>query len=232
MRIFLKEILFPKFCLICKKEGSFLCEDCLSLIDIHSFAYCPICQKRVLDFRTCKECKRKTNLSGLLFATYYEKNEILKKLIDYFKYPPFVRDISKDLSKIIISYLSLIEFNFPENSFFIPVPLSKKRERWRGFNQAKEIAKELSKFYNIALIDNLVLKIKETSPQVELSQKERETNLKGAFKLNENFSGNLKGKTIFIVDDISTTRTTLEEVAFEIKKLKPKEIFGLVIARG
>lgn len=232
MKNFLIEILFPKFCLICKKEGSFLCKDCFSLIEIHSFAFCPVCQKRVLDFRTCKECKRKTNLSGLLFSTYYEKNKILKKLIDYFKYPPFVKDISKELSKIIISYLSLIEFNFPKNSLFVPVPLSRKRKKWRGFNQAEEITKELSKFYNIPLRNDLILKIKETLPQVELSSKERKENIKGAFKLNENFSNEIKNKTIFIVDDISTTGATLEEIALEIKKGKPKEIFGLVVARG
>lgn len=231
MKEIIIDILFPKFCLICKKEGNFLCEDCFSLIELYSFAFCPICQKRVLDFRTCKDCKRKTNLSGLLFATYFEKNEILKKLINYFKYPPFVKDISKDLSRIIISYLSLIEFNFPENSVFVPVPLSKKREKWRGFNQAREIAKELSKFYNFPLKDNLIIKIKETLPQVELSQKEREENIKGAFKLNEKLSNEIRAKTVFIIDDISTTRATLEEIASEIRKIRPREIFGLVVAR-
>ncbi len=222
------DILFPKFCLNCGKEGSLLCEDCFSLIDINSYTFCHVCGKRTPDFKICPNCRRKTNLSGIFFATYY-KDTIAKMLIQKLKYPPFIREISKVLAKIIISHLSLLEFSFPENSLFVPIPLFQKREKWRGFNQSAEIAKELSSYYGIPFSKDILFKIRETLPQVELKSKERKENIKDSFYIKEDI--NIKGKTIFLIDDVYTTGSTLEESAQIIKKGKPKDIFGLVVAR-
>ena len=64
----------------------------------------------------------------------------------------------------------------------IPVPLEKKRLKWRGFNQSEEIGKELAKFLKIPLLSDVLHKIKETPPQMELSAEARRENIKGGRK--------------------------------------------------
>ena len=108
--------------------------------------------------------------------------------------------------------------------------MEKKKLKKRGFNQAEEIAKELSLFLKIPLFNNVLIKIKETLPQIELSDKEREENVSGAF-----FCQNKKeigGKKILLVDDVYTTGATMEECARVLKEAQAKEVWGLAIARG
>ena len=111
----------------------------------------------------------------------------------------------------------------------IPVPLFKRKLKKRGFNQAEEIAKELSRVLKIPLISDNLIKTKETPPQVNLSEKEREENLKNAF-----FCKNpalIKQKKIFLIDDVYTTGSTMEECAKTLKQSGAKEIWGIVVAR-
>jgi predicted amidophosphoribosyltransferase len=94
-------------------------------------------------------------------------------------------------------------------------------------------------------VAQLLERSRNTQPQAEIKkQKERKNNIKGAFLLNKTFVplrakgaiiNNLpllKEKTVIIVDDITTTGSTLEECAMALKPLRPKEIWGLVLARG
>jgi len=91
MKEFLLDLFFPKFCLGCQKEGTYLCQDCQALIDISD---------RV--FRGAKE------LSALYFATDYE-NFLIKRLITNFKYKPFAKDLAKTLTSLIIIYFQNLE---------------------------------------------------------------------------------------------------------------------------
>lgn len=232
LKNFLLELFFPQFCLNCGREESWLCQDCQAILEIESWSFCPVCLKRTLDFKVHKNCCQKTNLTGLFWALSYQ-NSLVKNLIQKFKYQPFVKELSKPLSYFIISHLFLIEF-LPKNNLrdyiLIPVPLDKRRLRWRGFNQAEEIARELSKTLEIPLILNLLSKIKRTRPQTELTEKERKESLKGAFLVkNEN---EVKGKKIFLIDDVYTTGATLEECAKVLKEAGAKEVWAIVVARG
>lgn len=225
----LLNILFPKFCFSCGREGNYLCEDCKALLEISQYQYC-LCQhpKRVDERGKCPKCQRK-KLSGLYFALDY-KNPLIKNLVQKFKYKPFVRELAKPLASLIITHFQLSD-NKPNFSNFIliPIPLSKKRLRWRGFNQAEELAKELSKFLKIPLILNSLIKIKEAPPQVELAAEERRENIKGVFSC-QNRNG-ISGKKILLVDDIYTTGSTIEEAATKLLEAGAKEVWGVVVAR-
>jgi predicted amidophosphoribosyltransferase len=79
---------------------------------------------------------------------------------------------------------------------------------------------------------NLLVKQKNTFPQAEIKkQKDRQKNIEQAFFLIHNPPA-LEGKNVLLIDDICTTGATLEECAKTLKPLKPKEIWGLVLARG
>lgn len=211
---FILDLFFPKFCLGCQKEGSYLCDDCKSLLEISGFH-----QK----FQT-------KNLSDLYFTIEY-KNPLIKILIQSFKYEPLVKELSIPLSSLIIDHFQQIE-NLPNFFEFllIPLPLEKKKLKWRGFNQAEEIGKELSKFLEIPLWGDVLIKIRETLPQVELSGKEREENIKGAFSLRNREK--IQGKKILLVDDVYTTGSSVEEAARVLKEAGAKEIVGVVITRA
>ena len=200
----------------CQREGSFLCEDCQAILDISSSHQ---------EFQT-------ENLSDLYYPLEY-KNPLIKNLIKRFKYEPLVKELAKDLASLIIAHFQLLDPppNFGGGDYvLLPVPLEKRKLKWRGFNQSEEIGKEISKFLNIPLINDILFKIKETLPQVELSEKEREENIKGVFIIRNRKK--ISGKKILLVDDVYTTGSTMKECAQLLKKAGAKEVIGIVIARA
>jgi ComF family protein len=211
---FILDLVFPKFCLGCKKEGTFLCEDCFSTLEIS----------------TSHQKFKEKNLTDLYFPVNYE-NFLVKKLIQNFKYPPLIKELKKELALIIISHFLLLDKkpNFSE-FVLVPIPLSKKKLKWRGFNQAEEIAKELANFLKIPLISDCLVKLKETKDQVELSEKERRENVKGAFFVKN--KEKIVWRNILLVDDVFTTGATMEEAARVLKEAGAKKIVGIVVAKA
>ena len=221
----LLDIIFPKFCFNCQKEGSYLCQDCQALLEISGF-------HRNYPFQ---------NLIDLYFAVDY-KNPLIKKIIQRFKYEPLVKELGQPLSFLIITHFQLMDHKpdfYPATKLevrstdfiLIPVPLHKKRLKWRGFNQAEELSKELAIFFRIPLISNCLIKIKETLPQTAaLSDQARKENIKGVFLVKDKEL--IKNKNILLVDDVYTTGSTLEECARILKLAGVKKIIGLTIARG
>lgn len=228
---FILDLFFPKFCLGCSKEGTYLCQDCRSILDILEFQYC-LCEKnpqRVINTGKCPKCKTK-KLDGLYFAVSYH-HPLVKDLILKFKYRPFAKELAKNLAQILEDHF-LISGKNPkdfEDFLIVAIPLHKERENWRGFNQAEELAKELSLFFRIPLLKDVLIKIKKVPPQVELNKKEREENVKNAFELKN--PQKILGRKIFLVDDIYTTGATMEECANVLKKGGAKEVWGIAIAR-
>jgi len=104
---FILDILFPRFCINCNKEGNYLCQDCFSLIEISESQYCPFCSspKIVLDGKTCNYCRRRKKLVGLFCTTSYN-NFVVKKLINQFKYEPYIKELSKLLCSLIVAHLN------------------------------------------------------------------------------------------------------------------------------
>ena len=223
---FILDLFFPKICFGCQKEGEYLCQDCKAILGISGFHQTP---NQNLRFSTGQEFQT-GNLSDLYWAVEY-KNPLIKNLIQKFKYEPFVKELREPLSFLIIDHFQLMD-NPPNFADFLlmPVPLEKKKLKWRGFNQAQEIGRNLSKFFNIPLLNDILIKIKETLPQAELSEKERKENIKGVFMIRN--QKKVLGKKILLVDDVYTTGATMEECARVLRKAGAKEIIGLVIARA
>jgi len=110
----------------------------------------------------------------------------------------------------------------------IPVPLSIKRLRERGFNQSLLIARVISKKKRIPLFMDVLMKTNETPPQTGLSAHERLSNLKNVFKVN----GNVKGLRLLLVDDVMTTGATVTECSKQLMKAGAKEVIVLTLARS
>jgi len=109
----------------------------------------------------------------------------------------------------------------------IPVPLHKKRLQERGFNQALELARIITKQLQIPLEVSLCERNKITPFQSGLSAKQRKQNMKGAFSVARQHNY----KHIAIFDDVVTTGTTVNELAKELKQSGVKTIEVWAIAR-
>ena len=203
----LLDIFFPKSCLGCNREGNYLCEDCKSCIDISEGYFC-LCKipKRLTEAGKCERCKHK-ELNGIYSAVSYQ-NRLAQKLIRQFRDEPYVKELAGPLADLIISHFLLLDKDnqFWKGKILVPIPLSKREFKKRGFNPAEEIAKNLSKILKIPLIPNCLIKTKEREKT--------------------------KDKKILLVNDIYTTGAIMEKTAKIFKEAGAKEVWGIVIARG
>jgi ComF family protein len=139
----------------------------------------------------------------------YEYTEPLRSLLHQFKYANAL---------YLAGFFSQLMFNSihkmtPKPQCLIPVPMHPKRLKSRGFNQAVVLSKLLAKSLHIPYNLNCCKKIKNTSAQASLSQEERRKNLKSAFSV-----ASLDYQHVLIVDDLLTTGSTVNEIAFLLKQ--------------
>ena len=241
---FILDTLFPISCLNCNKDGIWLCPECLNKIKLLPEQVCPYCEKNITDAgRVCPACKNKfldknavIPLDNLIVASSYKENNI-SSLVHLYKYN-FIRDLSVPLGKLLIK--TILKNNLPLPDLIIPVPLHKKRLRWRGFNQsellANYIGENITPGFPIPVLSDFIIRKKYTRPQMKIKNyKERQKNIEGIFSVGNNnycsLQDDVARKTILLVDDIATTGSTLFECGKILKKYGAKKVFGLVIAR-
>lgn len=223
---FFLDCLFPKNCVGCQKEGKWICDKCYSKIVFIKQATCPNCNKLTKDGKFCINCRKKTNLTGLITAAYYEDGP-LKEAIHTFKYGG-VFDLSKDLGKIMRKTIS--DQRFAKNTILIPVPLHKKRRSQRGYNQAELLTKQIANSQWLIVNNKLIRHKHQKKSQAELSGKARRQNLIDCFSWVG--GSEVTNKIVVLIDDVYTTGATLEECAKVLKKAKAKEVWGLVLAKA
>lgn len=246
----LLDLLFPIECVGCGKDGEWLCQQCLDRIKLLAEWHCPVCKTRLTNGRVCEKCSPQSFLDGAIVAVFYD-DELINKAVHYLKYKG-IKNLAKPLGRLLAITLNRISF-WDNNWILVPVPLHKRRERFRGFNQAELIASEVAKCLNLevgllrskkasdtilvagCLIDSHSLKpnlyrIKNTHSQIKLKREDRLRNMVGAFGIkNPAF---FTGKKIILIDDVMTTGATLQECAKELKLAGAASVWAAVIARG
>ncbi len=225
--VFILDLLFPVECIGCGEEGKWICPHCAAGIKLIRQDHCPICAREGKTSKICFDCRNKTYLSGLIVGVPYSDN-LVKKAIHLFKYR-FLRDLSGPLAEILIKQFA----GFADRADFviIPVPLHKKRRRWRGFNQSELLAEKLAGHYNLQINVGALARQKNTIPQVEVAdRRKRIDNIKNAFGVINPES--VKNKKIVLIDDVATTMATLDECARVLRLAGAKEVLAAVVARG
>ncbi len=218
---FLLDVVFPRQCFGCGKWGSYICKKCASNINYFDPQVCPYCERSSLFGLTHPSCQ-KNELDGMFVLAHYKK--LIPEIIHQIKYQS-VFAASKEIAGLINqNYHQKFEFDY-----FVPVPLSKKRERTRGFNQAEKLSKSLKLKPSV----NLLIRTKDTKPQFDLSFDDRKKNVKDVFALNPALiTRSLSNLSFCLVDDVATTGSTLFECAKVLKRAGAGHIFAITIARG
>lgn len=202
-----------------------LCEKCYCQLEKISGRLCLKCGDVLSDGKLKCEFCNGFNYAFDSSRSIFHYNEVSSNLVKGFKYGGR-KYYSKHMAKLITEDLSI----FKNIDIITFVPISKNRERVRGFNQAEELAKEISLIVGIS-VKNLLLKTFDNKHQAGLNQKDRLENLKGTFKLNDLMSNEIKGKNILIIDDVFTTGATLSECASIIKMSGCKKVCALTFAK-
>ncbi|MDR3480818.1 MAG: ComF family protein [Burkholderiaceae bacterium] len=113
----------------------------------------------------------------------------------------------------------------------LPVPLGAARLSQRGFNQALEIARPLSRALGIKLEPRLALRLRDTSAQATLHPEQRRKNIRNAFMISHEYVDRLHGQHVGVVDDVMTTGETLNELAATLKRFGAARVTNFVFAR-
>ncbi len=228
------DLLFPPYCLGCGNEGNLLCSSCKgSLATIPPS--CFVCKKwvpetlRVNPGRTCELCQSSTSVYAFLSPFAFDQ-EVVRELVHALKYRR-IRNIGALLGELLVEYCRTFKVVFPEDLMVVPLPLHKSRKRIRGFNQAELISAGFISAANlpdVRLRPKLLIRAKNTVPQVELSGEKRRQNIVGAFAVSD--PNAVKGKQILLLDDVKTTGATLEEAARVLKEAGAKRIYVMTVA--
>jgi len=224
-------IIFPVKCILCGKNGVDLCLDCL---------------------REVPGAERES--AKWIFPLYDYRHPAIKKSLWLLKYKGKKR-LANVFAEIIyekmleeLSELSALD-NFVE-PILIPIPLSPKRHRERGYNQAELICQELIKInhlrcevnnthlshgVNMQLENNILIKIKETEHQARIKNRNvRLKNLIGSFVIKsdkQNKNVNLiRNRNIILIDDITTTGATLKEAQKILKQAGARKVIAFTVA--
>ena len=111
----------------------------------------------------------------------------------------------------------------------VPVPITARKQKIRGFNQSEYLAEGIGEIYKIPVLSQAVVRLEERKAQKELSAKERRRNLKHAFQIGKNFKA---CKTVLLVDDVYTTGSTVDAVAEVLKENGVERIYFLTLCQG
>lgn len=218
----LLDLLLPLNCVVCGKEGQYICDGCEADLPRLKRPYCLICADPGVP-QLCSWCYETSPRVDAIRAPYIYDGPV-RDMVRDLKYRN-VRAVAPALAGLLAKYL---ERNPYPVAALVPIPLHSKRLRQRGYNQSELVAKELSKLMGIPLATDLIRRVRNTRPQIEMeTPDDRKRNIQGAFEC----TGNVEGISILLIDDVVTTGNTMSACAGELKAMGAGSIWGLALAR-
>ena len=200
---------------------------------------CGFCNKIISKEYTCKTCQEKLkymyeaeqqfisvrNNFDILICAYKYKGFVRTRILEYkFKNKKYLyASLSERLIKLLLKYAYEIDF-------VVPVPIHRKRNFQRGYNQSLLIAKFIALKLNLKLDNNIIKKIVNNKPQSLISVNKKAQNVQNVYKIKN--ANRIIGKTILLIDDIYTTGATVNECSKVLKEYGVKKIIVATIAKA
>ena len=186
--------------------------------------FCSVCRARLPENK--KVCHK--NAQYILGAAVRYDDRV-KEMIWHLKYRNRYT-LAEPLSNLLNTYIENCKLEIG-NFVIVPIPLSEKRFRDRGYNQATLIAKYVSEKFGLPVIENALIRQQHSAPQAEIrGWDERKKNIAGCFGILR--PELVEGRNIILMDDVFTSGATISEAAHQLKDFGAKKIIGLVIAKA
>jgi ComF family protein len=232
----LSDIIFPPGCLTCDiildhHEQLPVCPTCYSKIKFITSPLCTCCGIPFSGADTsdhlCGDCTiSKPAYSVARALGHYDAT--LLGAIHNFKYRG--KTASGKILGRLMAENDYPAVDFQEYTLTIPVPLHVRRLRERGFNQSVILAREIARKFHTPLDFLTLRRYIYTEPQINLGKRERESNVRGAFKIMN--PEKIKDQRIILVDDVYTTGSTVKECARLLLKEGASSVAVLTLARA
>lgn len=227
------DLLYPRRCFVCHgisvsdRTGFYVCPKCEKKLNRVEEPVCTLCGKPISrdDRAYCTDCGKGNRIfdGG---SSLYVYDEVMKKSVHMFKEEGRAEYAAYYAQGLYEKYKDL--YTSWKIEALIPVPLTKKKEGRRGYNQAALIAKELGGLLHLPVLTDLIIK-KEGREQKNLDLYEREKNSKRSFILSGNI---VQSRSVLIVDDVFTTGSTINHIAGLLKKAGCKSVYFTTVCIG
>ncbi len=205
MFTWLLDFLFPKQCLGCNQWDTWLCKMCVAKISAPGKVV-PVEQPN-------------PRINTLYYLNQYQTSPLLQQAIQILKYH-YIQELGIPLGQALAQYLPAHHYDYA-----VPIPLHRRRQRLRGFNQSTVIAQQFS----LPILE-AVLRQNYTAPQAKLNRQQRLTNLQLAFIINPIYQSQLQGANLLLVDDVYTTGSTMASCAHLLYQAGANLVDGAVLA--
>lgn len=205
------DAIFPQFCALCECEG----------------------------FGLCPECERKLELPGLFLAieggsltsvrslVKYEPDQELGKIIELLKYQ-YAAEAAGAVQRLVYRWFKQ-QTPLARPDLVVPIPLHRRRQAERGFNQAAVIAVAVARAVVAPMEDSVLVRSRATKQQAKLNRAARLQNTANAFAVKKPTL--VQGRSIWLVDDVYTTGSTMQAAAQALQAVGAT-VHGFTLARG
>lgn len=218
------DFLFPRWCVGCGGEGSFLCTSCRQSLPRIAPPLCPRCGRPYSGGGLCPGCAEwPASIDGIRSPFRFEGT--VRQAVHRFKYDN-LRALAKPLAELLSDY---VELHPIPGEILVPVPLHRKRLRERGYNQSGLLARELGRIMRLHVIADCLVRERHSHPQARTSTvEERRSNVLDVFTCRDS---RLRDRKVLLIDDVSTSGATLDACAAAVKRSGATSVWALVLAR-
>ncbi len=229
-------LVFPSFCHLCREPldeagERIVCGACLSKLEVPTGPLCPRCGRFHQGSGEDHPCARCLN-EAPAFTRHRScgvYGGTLKDVILLFKYRRYA-PLSRPLARFANASLASDERLWEGADALVAVPLHPSRRRERGFNQARLLARDLARLRGLDVLDGCLVKVRNAPPQAGLRAAAREKNVVRAYAVRH--PARVRGRTLILIDDVTTTGATIRECARALRQAGAKEVRAITLAQA
>lgn len=229
-------LVFPSFCHICREPleeagARIVCDACLAKLAPRGGPVCPRCGRFHAGSggdHLCARCQGDSPAFSM-HRSCGVYGGTLKDVILLFKYRKYA-PLSRPLARFADSCLAADRPLWEDADLFVPVPLHPSRKRERGFNQAALLARDLGLRRGLGVLTGALVKTRNRPAQAGLRAADRERNVRSAYAVKH--ADKVRGRTLILIDDVTTTGATIRECARLLKEAGAKDIRAITLAQA
>jgi ComF family protein len=217
------DLLYPPICGVCGRPGAFVCSGCLDAVPRTHGIRCDVCWRPMRGER-CHACMSRPLALEMVRAPFRYEADV-RHMVRAFKFGG-----QSSLAPILGAQLSeAYEDHRFDVDLIVPVPLTGARKRWRGYNQALLLARELGRLQQLPVVEAMRRR-GGTTPQAESTGiEQRYQNVQGVFSVAKPDA--VRGQRVLLIDDVTTTGATLNACATELLDAGASAVLALTVAR-